>query len=102
MSEHKKINFFKKLIAQLQELHNDYPNQSVATHFAIALQDYGNIWGLSDKEVSFAIEKYQVELELNNFIPDKDLDKIIEEGKNLDKINLYDDESDEEDDYGNF
>lgn len=103
MSDDKRTNFFKKIISQLQELHKYYPNQSVATHFATALQDYGNTWGLSDKELSFALEKYQIELEINNFVPDKDLDQIIEEGKNLDKINLYDDEIDEEDEgYGNF
>lgn len=98
----KKINFFKKLIDQLTELHRTYPNQSIATHLATALEEYGNFWGLSDKELSFALEKYQVDLELNNFSVDKDLDKIIEEGKNLDKINLFDTEEEEEDDYGNF
>lgn len=105
MSENKKTNFFKKVISQLQELHNQYPNQTIATHLSTALQDYGNIWGLSDKELSFAIEKYELELEINNFVPDKDLDKIIEEGKNLEKIDLYNDNSDqdeEEDLYGNF
>lgn len=102
MTRSKKTNFFKKLISQLTELHTSYPNQSIATHLSTALQDYGDIWGLSDQELSFAIEKYQIELELNNFVPDKDLDRIIEEGKNLDKIDLYNDEDNEEDDFNDF
>jgi hypothetical protein len=103
MSEKSKINYFKKVLTLLQQLHKDYPNQTLATHLSTALQDYGNTWGLSDKELSFAIEKYQLELEINNFVPDKDLAKIIEEGMHLDKIDLYNDqEEDEEDDYGRF
>lgn len=70
-------------------------------HLSTALEGYANMWGLTDKELSFALEKYQVEMEINNFVPDKDLEKIIEEGKNLDKINLYDDQT-EEDLYGDI
>lgn len=92
-----KPNHFKAIIALLQELHNKYPNQSVCTHLSTVLSDYGNYWGLADKEFEFALKKYATELELYSFTQDKDLDRIIEEGKNLDKINLYDDDTEEDD-----
>lgn len=56
-------------------------------HLATALDGYGDIWGLTDKEILFALEKYKSELELD--IPHTDeteLDQIIKDGMNLDNI----------------
>lgn len=98
----KKPNNFNKVISLLQGLHKQFPAQPLSNHIATALSDYGKVqdlWGLSDKEILFALEKYQSTLEIENFIPtpDSELEKIIEEGKNLDKINLYEDEEEEDD-----
>jgi len=56
-------------------------------HLATALDEYGDIWGLTDKEVLFALEKYKSQLELD--VPHTDeneLDQIIKDGMNLDDI----------------
>lgn len=98
----KKPTQFNKFINLLQILQKQFPAQPVSNHIASALADYGSIqdiWGLSDKELVFALERYQSNLEIENFIPthDSELERIIEEGKNIDKINLYDTEDEEED-----
>jgi len=56
-------------------------------HLATALDEYGDVWGLTDKEVLFALEKYKSQLELD--VPHTDeneLDQIIKDGMNLDDI----------------
>jgi hypothetical protein len=99
----KKLNQLNQFITLLQELNKQFPAQPISNHLATAFSDYGKIqdlWGLSNKELVFALEKYQANMEIENFIPthDSELEKIIEEGKNIDKINLYNDNEEEDDD----
>jgi hypothetical protein len=65
-------------------------------HLATALDGYGDVWGITDKELLFALTKYKSELEMD--VPhtdDEELDEIIKQGMNLDDI-LKDDNSDEQ------
>lgn len=89
---------YDKCVHILQELKKAHPNYTMGQHISTALSDYGDCWGITDNELAFALEKYRTEMELNEGIPDKDLEKIIEEGKNLDKIR-FDDEEEELDFY---
>jgi hypothetical protein len=91
----RKPNHFNQVLAKLQDLHKKFPQQGIARHFSLALSDYGDFWGVSDKELLFALEKYEAELEMD-FVPDKDLEKIIKEGENLQSLF---NENEEEDDY---
>jgi len=56
-------------------------------HIATALDEYGDVWGLSDRELLYAFEKYKAELDMD--IPHTDeseIDQIIKEGMNLENI----------------
>ncbi len=56
-------------------------------HIATALDEYGDVWGLSDREILFALEKYKAELDMD--VPHTDeseIDQIIKEGMNLENI----------------
>jgi hypothetical protein len=56
-------------------------------HIATALDEYGDVWGLSDREILFALEKYKSELDMD--VPHTDeseIDQIIKEGMNLENI----------------
>lgn len=82
-----KKNHYNQIIAVLQELHSLYPNYNMGRHIATALDGYGDTWGLTDKELLFAFNKYKGELELD--IPhtdDKELDQIIKEGMDLENM----------------
>jgi hypothetical protein len=82
----------------LQELHKDFPTYNLGRHLATALADYGDIWGLTDKELAFALEKYKAEIEMD--VPhadDSEIEKIIKEGMDLDNIL-----KEEEGDYGDY
>jgi len=82
-----KSNDYYKVLALLQQLHITYPNYNIGRHIATALDEYGDVWGLSDREILFALEKYKAELDMD--VPHTDeseLDQIIKDGMNLENI----------------
>ncbi len=81
----RKIDYKKKMVDILHELAKKYPTFSFPRHISTAFSDYGDFWGMSDKEACFALEKYQAELELDvlNIAADNYVDEIVEDGKHL-------------------
>ncbi len=56
-------------------------------HIATALDGYGDVWGITDRELFFALEKYSTELDMDVAPHHKDeLDNIIKDGMDLDNI----------------
>ena len=83
----RKPNYYNQIIHVLQQLHTAYPEYNMGKHLATAIDEYGDIWGLTDKELLFALDKYKTQLEMD--VPHTDeseLDQIIKEGMDLDNI----------------
>jgi len=76
---------YGQIVQLLIELKDDYPSYSLGQHLSTALGDYGDLWGVSDKEIAFALEKYKTELECNT-VSDEEVDKIVKDAENLDKL----------------
>jgi len=78
-------NYNHEVIKTLGDLHKSHPTFSIARHISTATADYGDIWGMTDKELSFALTKYQLELELNNsqMADDAFVDEIVKDGNKL-------------------
>jgi hypothetical protein len=86
--------YFYKFINTLKSLKDQYPTQEVSNHISGALQDYKDFWGLSDKELSLALDKYAATLEIDPANIDQEyVNKVVEEGMHLDTI-LDEDEDD--------
>lgn len=83
----KKDNF-QNILNKLQELHKEHPSYSYASIHSIAFCDYGDIWGITDKEALFALEKYEAELFLDqDKIASKDyMDKLYKDVEDFDNI----------------
>lgn len=82
-----KPNDYYRVLALFQQLHTSYPNYNMGRHIATALDEYGDVWGLSDREILFALEKYKAELDMD--VPhtdDSEIDQIIKKGMNLENI----------------
>jgi len=82
-----KPNDYYRVLALLQQLQVSYPNYNMGRHIATALDEYGDVWGLTDREILFALEKYKAELDMD--VPHTDeseIDQIIKEGMNLENI----------------
>jgi hypothetical protein len=83
----RKTSHYNQVLAVLQELHKIYPVYNMGRHLATALDEYGDVWGLSDKELLYALEKYKASLDMD--VPHTDeseIDQIIKEGMDLDNI----------------
>jgi len=91
----KKPNYYNKVLHILQELHTAYPTYNMGRHLSTALDEYGNIWGMTDKELEFALTKYKGQLEMD--VPhtdDSELDDIIKQAMDLDNILKEEDNGD--------
>lgn len=92
----KQVNYKKELLKLLEDLSKTYPTFGIGRHISTALSEYGDFWGITDKEFLFALEKYQTQLSIDNgdFTSSDYLDKIIEDGKHLFDIKPFEEEDD--------
>lgn len=92
----KKPNLYSDIIDVLIELKTLYPSYTMGKHISTALDDYGDIWGLSDKEILYALTKYKATLEMD--VPhetnEEEIEEILRDGLNL---SLSIEEEDDED-----
>ena len=91
----KKPKYYNQVLKLLQELQHGYPTYNIGRHIATALADYGDFWGISDKEMLFALKKYKSQLGMD--VPhsdDKELDEIIKQAMDLDNILKEEDNGD--------
>lgn len=87
-------DFYNKSLKLLHNLHSSHPTLNLGRHLAAVFYEYGDLWGVSDKELHFAIEKYATELEMD--IPHSDdVDEIVKEGIDLGNILKEDDDGEE-------
>ena len=83
----RKASYYSQVLHLLQALHSAYPSYNMGKHLSTALDGYGDIWGITDRELLFALEKYKAQLEMDIPHTDEDeIDQIIREGMNLDDI----------------
>lgn len=90
----KRINYKKEIERVIHELHISHSDYNTGRHFSMAFGEYGDVWDMSDKEMLFALEKYQAELQLdeNNIAPEDYVNKIVKDGMNLDEMDWQEDE----------
>lgn len=89
-----KENFFDDIINVLKEIKKLQPNTRLASHLSVIIEDYGDIWGISDKELLFALTKYkaQMMMDIPHEADDKEIQKIIEDAKHLTSFNEEDED----------
>ena len=63
MSRHP--NYYKQIIQALDRLYKSHPTYNMGRHIATALDGYSDVWGVSDKEFLFALQKYEIELNMD-------------------------------------
>lgn len=87
-----KPNYYRQIIKTLERLKKAHPTYNIGRHISTAL-DESNLWGVSDKEFLLALEKYEIELNIDYPHEDEDdLKKIIKGGMNLERMFLEEDE----------
>lgn len=93
------VNYFKECIKALTELHSSYPSFSIGRHLSTALSEYGDSWGMSDKELLFALQKYQAELEVDpvHVMDEEFVQKVVDDSRDI--LHILDEDNTEEEDY---
>lgn len=87
-----KPNYYRQIIKTLERLKKAHPTYNIGRHISTAL-DESNLWGVTDKEFLLALEKYEIELNIDYPHEDEDdLNKIIKGGMNLERMFLEEDE----------
>jgi len=83
----KKPNYYNRILHLLQELHTAYPQYNMGKHLATILDECGNVWAVSDKELAHSLARYKGQLEMDfPHTDDAELDEIIKQGLDLDNI----------------
>lgn len=90
----RKPNYINEICNALKQLHKEYPGQNLGRHLDAAFADYHSLFGVSDRELLFALHKYQTTLEIDPIASEAEVDKIIRDAQDLSSIL---DEEDEED-----
>jgi hypothetical protein len=85
----KQQDYYSEVFVILKELNKKFPSYNMGRHLATALDGYTDFWGITDKELVFALTKYKIQLELDepHLTQDEDLAEIIKGGMNLTLIN---------------
>jgi len=86
-----KPSHYEKILGVLVELKQAHPKCTMANHLATALEE--NFWGMTDKELYDALEKYKNKLSLDKYHSENELEVIIKQGMNLHSI--LDDQDDD-------
>lgn len=81
-------DYYHKIVTILKDLKSVHPEVTMGKHLATIL-DEQEVWGMSDKELSGLFVEYSRSLVLDKIHPDKEIDKIIDEGLHLDRFKLY-------------
>ena len=88
----RKPNYYRQIIHVLESLHKAHPTYNIGRHISTALDGYDDVWGVSDKEMLFALEKYELELNMDvDHIDHEEIEKIIKDGMNLERT-LFEEE----------
>ena len=87
-------NYYRQIIQTLVRLQKAYPTYNMGRHISTALDEYSDVWGVSDKEFLYAIQKYEIELNIDGpHIDDEEIEAIIKDGMNLERT-LFEEEED--------
>ena len=85
-------NHYRQIIRVLENLHKAHPTYNIGRHISTALDGYDDIWGVTDKEFLFALEKYELELNMDvDHIDQEEIEEIIKDGMNLERT-LFEEE----------
>ena len=76
----------------LESLYKAHPTYNMGQHISTAV-DGSELWGVTDKEMLLALQKYEASLELDTDHNEEEIEEIIKDGMNLERT-LFEEEED--------
>ena len=84
-----KKNIYKSILEKLLDLKKEHPSYNFGRHISLAFAEYGDVWGMTDKEALFALEKYETELGLDSedkIASPEYMEKLMKDVEDFDNI----------------
>jgi hypothetical protein len=78
-------NYYRKIIHVLESLHKAHPFYNMGQHISTAM-DGSDLWGVSDKEMLLALQKYEASLDMDINHNEEEIEEIIKDGMNLERM----------------
>ena len=79
-------NYYRQIIHALDRLQKAHPKYNMGKHLSTAL-DGSDLWGITDRELLFALQKYEIELNMDfTHTDDEEIEQIINDGMNLGRM----------------
>lgn len=89
----KQINYYHQIIQTLKRLRKAHVTYNMGRHISTAL-DGSDLWGVSDKELFYSLQRYEASLEMDvDHIDEEEIEAIIKDGMNLERT-LFEEEED--------
>lgn len=92
-------NYYCKILTAFHKLKEICPSCSMGRHLSTILDDCGDVWNVTDKELSLIVSKYAKQLTLDKPHNEQDINRIIDEGLHLNKILLEESYNDGDDEF---
>lgn len=83
-------NYYRTCLKVLTNLHKDFPKIPLGKHLSTALDEYGDIFTMTDRDISRALKKYHSTL-LSTTKFDEDEEELL---KDADNVSLLDSDYD--------
>jgi hypothetical protein len=91
----RRASAYSQILNVLHELQREYPQYNMGRHLATSLDEYGDVWGIPDNEILFALNKYRAQLHMDvEYSEIQDIERIMEDGIDLDNILKEEDNGD--------
>lgn len=88
----KRQTHYRQIISVLERLNKSHPTYNMGKHLSTAI-DGSDLWGLTDRDLLVALQKYESSLTMDiNHVDEEEIDDIINDGMNLGKIFLEEEE----------
>ena len=86
--------YYRQILNILERLYKAHPTYNIGRHLSTALDD-SDLWGVADRELLLALQRYEIELNMDvSHTDDEEIEKIIKDGMNLGRMFFDEDEED--------
>ena len=81
-------DYYISILRSLEKLKKLYPTYNMGRHLSTILDEHGDVWGITDKELYKSVEVYSKQMALDIPHEDKEIEQIIKDGMKLDRFSL--------------
>jgi hypothetical protein len=83
-------NYYRTCLKVLTSLHKDFPKIPLGKHISTALDEHGDVFNLTDKDISQALKKYHSTLLSTAKFAQDEEEELLKDEDNVSLLDDYD------------